>query len=166
MRINAAHAYPQWFCVLGKHTVIALLWAALMVIGAAIHLYFRELSLDSKTDLLILFFGIGGLLGYGFARALLVFIPKSWTTTQRFAAAFLSFSLLTIGFTALAFALQFRIYFAQWHDDEFSKRLILETIFTMLSAVYQFLVLGLRLYLPIGIAALFGLSTLFALKRI
>jgi hypothetical protein len=89
-----------------------------------------------------------------------------WRPGPRFALAFLGLSLLTIGMTATIFALHFRAYFAEWHDDELSVRLAFETGFTLAAAVYQFLVLGLRLYLPIGVIALLGASWAFATKRI
>ena len=72
----------------------------------------------------------------------------------------------TVGCTALIFALQFLGYFSQWHDDHASKRLLFETVFTILSACYQFLVLGLRLYIPFGFIALTVAAWGFAQRRI
>ncbi|MEM5500796.1 hypothetical protein WNY59_04245 [Ahrensia kielensis] len=60
----------------------------------------------------------------------------------------------TIFFTSVLFALQFRLYFSQWHGPAFSKLWIWQQFFTAGSAVYTYFVLGLRFYFPIGIIGL------------
>ncbi|CDX17454.1 hypothetical protein MPL3356_240031 [Mesorhizobium plurifarium] len=40
-----------------------------------------------------------------------------------------------------------------------------EFVFTLLTALYQFVVLGVRLYFPLGFAALVGVSIWFARRR-
>lgn len=141
-------------------------WGLAMTTSAALNLYFLNQSYELRTKLLLMIFFSGGLFGFMLTGAALRFSPSKWKASQRFSAAFLTLLLLTIGFTALIFALHFRIYFAQWHDDQLSIRLVFETAFTLMSAVYQFLVLGLRLYLPVGFIALLGASWAFAFQRI
>lgn len=75
-----------------------------------------------------------------------------------FSAALLVLSLITIGLTALVFAFDFWWYFAQWHGDRFSKLWLIQLGFTFASAIYQFLVSGLRLYVPFGVFALVAAS--------
>lgn len=144
----------------------ALLWAIAMTVSAALNLFLLERAVDVKSQLLVLFFACGAFIAYPCAIFILTWVPKHWQNGQRFAISFIIFSLFTIGFTALIFALHFRTYFAQWHDDTFSTRLVFETVFTILSAVYQFFVLALRLYLPFGLIVLLGASWGFATKRI
>ncbi len=141
-------------------------WALTMMASAIINLFLLDRVVETKSELLVAFFGIGALIAFPMVTWVLKRAPKHWQTGQRFALAFIALSLMTIGVTAMIFALHFRAYFAEWHDDHLSVRLAFETVFTLLSAVYQFLVLGLRLYIPLGLVALLGASWAFATKRI
>lgn len=69
----------------------------------------------------------------------------------------------TLIFTSLIFALQYRIFYAQWHEPAFSRIWFFQQLFTSLGAAYQFAVLGSRLYLPAG--PLFLLAASYALLR-
>ncbi len=82
-----------------------------------------------------------------------------------FAASFVLLGLGTIVLTALTFAFDFWWYFSQWHGDIFSKLWLNQFFFTFASAIYQFLVSGLRLYLPFGLVALV-IASLWASWRI
>lgn len=144
-----------------------LAWAAMMTSSAAIGLFLGRdwVAQGRSLELLAIFFA-GGLLGYMTSRFLLAWLPEGWQPTRRFASAFILIGAATIGITAFIFALQFRAYFAQWHDDEWSRRYMFETVFTILSAMYQFLVLGLRLYMPLGLIGLLAVSYGYAKRRI
>ncbi len=144
----------------------ALIWSAIMTSSAIISLAYTGRVPAPKSNLLVSFFAIGAFCAYPVARALLQLLPQKWLTTQRFSSAFIVLSVLTVGATALLVALQLSIYFSQWHDDHLSVRLLFETTFTVLSSCYQFLVLALRNYFPIGAIGLLGASWLFAVKRI
>jgi hypothetical protein len=142
-------------------------WAAAMAAtAAAALLWTRGWALDGHAGLLTGIFAAGGVLGYPTARLLLALVPGRWSASQRFSSAFILIGAGTVGFTALIFALQFINYYSQWHDDHASKRLLFETVFTILSACYQFLVLGLRLYIPFGLLALIAASWAYAQRRI
>ncbi|MCA0057672.1 hypothetical protein, partial [Mesorhizobium sp. B261B1A] len=71
----------------------------------------------------------------------------------------------TIGLTAGLYALQYRSYYAAWHAPTFTLTWGLQFVFTMAVALYQFVVLGIRLYFPIGFLALFAASLWFARRR-
>ena len=92
-------------------------------------------------------------------------ILSSKNANTAFAASFVLLGIGTIGLTALIFALDFWQYFVQWHGQAFSKLWLNQFIYTCASALYQFLVSGLRLYLPFGFLALVAAS-LWASKRI
>lgn len=83
---------------------------------------------------------------------------------RRFAAAFVFLSGLTIGLTALVFALIYRSAYAQWHGPPLSAAWTEALVFTIAGAVYQFLVLGLRHYVPLGFAALVAASLVLACR--
>ncbi|RUW22679.1 hypothetical protein EOA34_20760, partial [Mesorhizobium sp. M4B.F.Ca.ET.013.02.1.1] len=63
------------------------------------------------------------------------------------------------------FALQYRSYYAEWHAPAFTIRWAFELVFTMLTALYQFVVLGIRLYFPLGFIALVAAGIWFARQR-
>ncbi len=146
---------------------LALVWALAMAATGAVSLVWtRGWALDAQSQLLIGLFAAGGLFGFTAARLMLGFVPDSWTASRRFAVGFILIGAGTVGFTALFFALQFLDYFSQWHDDHASVRLLFQTVFTILSACYQFLVLGLRLYIPFGLLALTLAALAYAQRRI
>ena len=146
---------------------IALVWALAMAATGAVSLvWMRGWALDAQTQTLIGILAVGGFFGIAAARMLLGFVPDNWASARRFSLAFILIGSGTVGFTSLLFALQFLAYFTQWHDDHASVRLLFETVFTLLSACYQFLVLGLRLYIPFGLLALTIAAWAFAQRRI
>ena len=151
----------------GRLAITALLWGILVTASACVGLILmRGWEVDGRTRELLLIVLAGAISGFCLARFLLMWLPQQWQTSQRFAAAFILIGGATVGTTALLFGLQFRLYFAQWHDSEWSKLFWNETIFTILSAVYQYLVLGLRLYIPLGLIGLIALSYGYAKRRI
>ena len=155
------------FTSLGKWFVWTVLWTASMTASAAYSLYaLRYGVLDGMAYRLIGVFALGAMFAFPAASLVLTFVPARWAAGQRFGAAFLVFGAATTGFTALLVALDFLGYYSQWHDDHVSKRLFFETVTTILSACYQFLVLGMRHFLPIGFVALVAASGAFALRRL
>ncbi len=152
---------------LGKIVLFSLIWAALMALSAAGMLSLsRDGVFGDEARQLTWLFALGGFVALPVARLCLGLVPDDWSKTQRFASAFILVGAATVGFTALFFSISFQAYFSQWHDDHLSKRLVFETVFTILSAFYQFLVLGLRLYIPFGLIALTGAAWAFAQRRI
>lgn len=107
-------------------------------------------------------------IGAAIAAPMAIWIIRIFTfesPTSCFAAVFLLLSSGTIGMTALLFAFDFWLYFTQWHAPLFSKFWLVQLVFTFGSAVYQFLVSGVRMYLPFGLIALL-IASFWATKRI
>lgn len=150
-------ALPDWRLTLVGST----LWAACMTASAATALWMDDRAPGQGILPIVILFAVGGFLSFApavtFAR---LFDPAS--REARFAAAFLSLVVMTVGITAMIYALHFRFYFAQWHAAPFTIRWAFEFGFTVAAAIYQFAVLGLRLYFPVGLIALFGLSAWLA----
>ncbi len=105
------------------------------------------------------------------AGAFAAFVPALWlgrllsagrTGEAAFAALFLSLGIMTIGLTAAIYALDYRSYYTEWHAPAFSVTWAFQFVFTVAGALYQFAVLGLRLYLPFGLLALFAAALWFA----
>lgn len=76
-----------------------------------------------------------------------------------------SLTALTIGVTAGLFALEYRSFYANWHSPAFSKIWFFEQFFTLAGAIYQFAVLGLRLYLPLSPFIVFSASIILLRRK-
>ena len=112
-------------------------------------------ALEGSLETLVLTFSIGGFAG--FVPALFVYrlFSRGRSASQRFSLAFLALTAMTIVCTSLTFTLIFRAYYAQWHEAFLTRHWLEQQFFTTASASYQFAVLGLRSFLPLGLAALF-----------
>jgi hypothetical protein len=141
----------------------ALVWGLAMALSGMAGLYLRNgLNIDHLWQIAALFFA-GGVTAWFPALILARFLSFNTPLQTRFSACFLFLSLTTFAMTALIFALQYRIFYSQWHAPLLTRIWILQQIFTTAAAIYQFAVLGLRLYLPLGVIVLIGTS--FALAR-
>ncbi|WP_419912751.1 ATP synthase subunit I [Hoeflea sp.] len=112
-----------------------------------------ELSVGGRTtsrDALILLYFTGGLIA---------FVPAIWAARRiannrqpekRFAASFVCLSAATIAVTAGLYAISYKLYYVQWHGDFLTTFWFYEFAVTAASAAYQFAVIGLRNYLPLG----------------
>lgn len=94
-----------------------------------------------------------------FAGGLIAFAPAAWTARliagkrpaeARFAAGFLCLGIATIAVTAGLCAVVYKIFSVQWHGDFLTTFWIYEFAATAASALYQFAVIGLRNYFPLG----------------
>lgn len=143
----------------------ALLWAATMGASALVNLFLDDWETPEKIRIVTLLFAVGAALAFpiGLFAAKLVSQGRRWEVA--FAAAFVCLAAATVGLTAGLFALQYRSYYAEWHAPAFTHTWALQFVFTTLIALYQFVVLGIRLYFPLGFVALFAASVWFARQR-
>ena len=152
-------AYPPYSAVLAG----APLWALQMLASAMSTLYVRNgLRTSHVDDLAILYFA-GGLLAWPFALMLGRFFAHRRRIETRFAAFFVALSACTILMTAFLFAMDYRVFYSRWHASPGSVIWFVQFLFTGASSVYQFMVLGLRLFFPLGLVCL--LATSFALAK-
>lgn len=145
----------------------SLLWALAMSAGAGLSLYLRHWYRAHQTFELIAIFFTGALLAWPMARFASRFAATKPGSTERIAADILCAAAATAGMTALVFAVYFRASMVHLHEHAFSIFWFVDLIFTIMAAVYQFLVLGLGLFLPalvIGIPA-YLIWSLFAARR-
>ncbi|TIW94600.1 MAG: hypothetical protein E5V59_13435 [Mesorhizobium sp.] len=133
--------------------------------SALVTLFSDDWETPAKIRIVALLFAVGAALAFpiGLFAARLVSQGRRWEVA--FAAAFVCLAAATIGLTGGLFALQYRSYYAEWHAPAFTHTWVLQFIFTMLIALYQFVVLGIRLYFPLGFVALFAASLWFARQR-
>jgi len=158
-RFHAAR--PDW------HDVVygAIAWGAAMAISAQASLWLSVAALTSHYWSLTVIAFAGAALAWPISLVAFRFITFRRAREAAFAAAFLCLTIFTIGITTAIFAFMFRSYYAQWHGEPFTKLWLAQLVFTTASAFYQFAVLGIRLYLPLGVMFLFGASWLLASRH-
>lgn len=142
-----------------QRTIFAgsLLWAMAMGLMAVAKLAWMQWYEPPRIALIASFFVAGGLVAFLPG----IFIGRLLSRGRRgagFAATFLALGIGTIALTAFFIGLQYRQYYAAWHDPFLSVHWIFQFIFTVGAAVYQFLVLGTRVYFPFGILLLAAAS--------
>ena len=141
-----------------------LVWACGMSLSAYVSLWFFIRLETVHLESILILYAAGAFLSFPFSLFFATFLGASRRADTRFAASFLSLSFCTLAMTAFLFSQQFRLFYAQWHSDFGTKLWLNEFVFTSASAVYQFLVSGLRLYLPLGLIELI-LASLWLAKR-
>lgn len=141
-----------------------MIWAAAMAASAALGLWLRGWETPDRFEAVVLLFAVSGAVAFPIALFLARLLGLGRRREVAFAGAFLSFSIVTLGVTAFAFALLYRLYYAQWHEEMFTFVWALQLFFTIAAALAQFAVLGLRLFFPLGFVALFAVSLWFSAK--
>jgi hypothetical protein len=137
-------------------------WALVMAASAVVAVWRDGWETDAKIATIALLFGAGAALAFPVGLTLARFASSGKSAERRFAAYFLGLALSTIGFTAAIYALDYRQYYSAWHEEMFSITWMFQLLFTGAVAVIQFAVLGVRLFFPLGFAALFVASLWFA----
>jgi hypothetical protein len=136
----------------------AVLWGAQMLLSAMTALYLRnKMETTHAGDLAVLYFA-GGLLAWPFILPFGRFFAHRRQAETRFASFFVALAIGTVLMTAFLFAMDYRIFYSRWHAPVGTETWVFQFVFTGASAVYQFSVLGLRLFLPFGFLCLLGTS--------
>lgn len=139
-------------------------WSLAIAASCAVALLSRAWQNDEARAAVVLLFGIGALAAY--APAMLVAHRLGGQRAEtRFAATMVLLAGATIGVTAVLFGLWYRLYYAHWHEPALTIGWIFQFAFTMAAACYHFLVLGLRMFLPLGLPALLAFSLVHARCR-
>jgi len=156
----AAQKRVSWWFHVGSAVLGMILWSMLMSMSAALNVMHWEN--EHLRGAIIMVFAFGALPAVP-VTILAMGLSARWLPRngQRFALAFLLLATLTIGCTALLFSQIYRLMYVEWHADSFSRIWFWQFVFTTASAFYQFAVLGMRLYFPLGFAALLTFSLWF-----
>jgi hypothetical protein len=142
----------------------SLAWALAMGASAALSLLSRDWQNHDAQVFVVALFGAGAFIAYAPATIIARYLGGRRAET-RFAATMVLLAGATIALTAFFFGTWYRLYYARWHEPAFSIGWTFQYIFTMVAAFYHFLVLGLRMYLPFGLAALLAFSMVQARHR-
>ncbi|CAN7296591.1 hypothetical protein LJR251_001477 [Rhizobium rhizogenes] len=146
-----------------RHLLIgALCWGSAMASSALVALYLRNGLLTSHLPALTAVYFLGGTLTWPFMLPLARLLARGRALEARFAAFFLTLSLGTVTMTAFLFAMDYRWFYARWHAPFGTLVWTFQFAFTSASAVYQFAVLGLGLFLPFGLLCLAAASLYLA----
>jgi hypothetical protein len=140
----------------------AVLWGLAMGAGAYANLFLAAWETPAKLQFVAVLFAAGGALAFPLGLFLARFLSEGRRAEASFAAAFLCFAATTVSVTAALYALQYRSYYSAWHAETFSITWMFQLVFTTLVALYQFSVLGVRLFFPFGFLALFAAAFWFA----
>jgi hypothetical protein len=140
------------------HLPLAPLWGAMMAASAWTALWLHGRSAMGQWSMILALFFAGGLLAFPVSVFLSRLLSSGRRAETRFAGTLLCLTLLTIGATAVLFALQYRLFYARWHAPFGTRIWLYQFTFTSAGALYQFIVMGVRLYLPVGVAALLAMS--------
>lgn len=151
-------AAPSWRVA----TVGAAIWGVAMGASAIAALLLDQWETVERIRTVALLFAAGGVLAFPVAITLAGLLARGRRAEQAFAASFVSLAVTTMGLTALLYALQYRSYYAEWHAPAFTITWAFQFVFTSLVAAYQFAVLGVRMYFPLGFVALIAASLWFA----
>lgn len=140
----------------------AFLWACAMAASAWAGLTWREWENSASITRVAALFFAGGLFAFPLALLPAGWLSSRWARQRRFALAVVALGFITIAATALLYALHYRLYYSEWHDHAFTFRWVLQVGFTTLAACYQFAVMGMRLFVPVGFCALLAAALWFA----
>ncbi|CAM5593046.1 hypothetical protein MAUB1S_10016 [Mycolicibacterium aubagnense] len=145
------------------HTTIAgtLIWALSMGASAYVRLFLADWQTPGSIVTVVAVFAAGGALAFppGLYAARLVSLGRPGEVA--FAAFLACLIAMTIAVTGGLYALQYRSYYAEWHGTPFSLRWFFQFAFTSAGALYQFAMLGIRFYFPLGFVALFAAALWF-----
>ena len=139
-----------------------LFWGIAMGASALLMLVLENWETPQKIRTVTALFALGGAVAFPLGLILARFLSYRRRRETALAAALLSLAFATVGVTAGLIALQNRDYYAQWHADTFTRIWFLQFAYTIAAALYQFSVLGLRLFFPLGFVALIAASLWFA----
>lgn len=140
----------------------ALLWGAVMAAAAWCGFALQQSIPVTRNDELMLLYFAGGALAWLAVLPKIRFCALARRPETRVAAALLFLALGTVAMTALLFALQYRLFYARWHEPFGTRIWLYQFAFTSAGAVYQFAVLGIRPLLPFGGPLLLAASLLLA----
>ena len=121
-----------------------------MALSAFLGLFLQNRLVTDHVFQIVTTFFLGGVLGWPPAITLAKLMAVKRHTIAAHTITVLVLAGSTLAVTALVFALQYRMFYAQWHEPALSRIWFFQQLFTSAGAAYQFAVLGSRLYLPAG----------------
>jgi len=154
-RAAAVRARSNRMSPAGNALGFALVWALLMAGLVATQLLVAHQGMNERTISVVALFFSGSFFGAVFARAFAALISRFRSVpSARFAAMLLGLSIGTAGMTAFLHFLHFRAFYTEWHSEIWSIHWAVEQVMTGVNSAYIFVVEGMMLLLPWGLALL------------
>jgi len=132
------------------------IWATLML---------REQNAGARLIAVVMMFSAGAMLGAWFALVATWIVARGWFANLRPLIMVLALTGGTVGLTAFLHFLQFRLYFAEWHEPSLTKIWLYQMAFTGFGAVGVFIMVGLRLYLPFALPVMLIAAWWFSRRK-
>ncbi|MCC2112045.1 MAG: hypothetical protein KDJ16_08440 [Hyphomicrobiales bacterium] len=148
---------------LRRAVVFATAYGAALTAAVALDIALLGHAFGGRVASVIALFGAAGLVAGFLAWPVAEFVVgRQRPATARFAAMVVGLAFLTPGIAALIYFLQYRTYFAAFHDEAFTIIWVYQVLFTGAAAAFQFAVAGLRLLTPFGLVVLIMSGIAFA----
>lgn len=109
-------------------------------------------------------FALGALIAFPIACLLAHLLARTARPVRRFTVFFFMLGLATAGTTALVFASQSIRDAAAWHGHYPVHLVGIWVFYAVVTEFYEFAVIGMRLYFPYALTALFAFSLWFAVR--
>ena len=119
-----------------------------------IGLYLQVGGLTAHRVALTGLYFAGGALAFPLALFAARFAGRRRSAEIRFAASLVALTVTTLGMTSAMFVLTFWIFKARWQGEILTPGWLVHFAYAATGALYQFAVIGTRLYLPFGLVAL------------
>ncbi|MBL0371422.1 hypothetical protein JJB09_05220 [Rhizobium sp. KVB221] len=141
------------------------IWGMLVGLAALIDLYLRDGLATHRWVAIISLYVCGAAASFAPGLMLANFACGRSGAKVRFVVGGIIGFLSTHTATATLFALQYRVFYAQWHADFPSIVWCFQLVFTSAAAVYQFTVDSLYVYYPWAIVLFAAYAVWFARLR-
>ena len=149
-----------------RETLIGgLLWGVAMATSMWLGLWLRNNAISGKANELDIIFFAGAAIAWPIIIFIASFLARGRGFMMRLMVSAIVLMLGTSGMTAFIFSQQYRHFYAQWHARFPSITWAFQFTETSISAVYQFTVLGLGLFFPLGYAFL-TVASLWLMRRL
>tara|TARA_R110000751_G_scaffold146094_7_gene249800 strand:- start:30037 stop:30567 length:531 start_codon:yes stop_codon:yes gene_type:complete len=151
---RARDALPSPFVLISG----ALFWGCAMALSLYAGLEVMMGGFTSHRTALIALYFAGGTIAFPMALYTARFLGLRRPAEVRFASAFVCLIVATIAFTSGLYAIIYWNFYASWAGDFLSIAWAYQLAFTTASALFQFAVIGLRYFLPVGLVCLIATS--------
>jgi hypothetical protein len=140
------------------------IWGASMTAAAVAGIYWRDGLLIVRPLAVISLFFYGAAVGFAPGLWLAELLCGRAGRIVRFIVGTIILGLATHTATAVVFALQYRVFYAHWHAPFLTVVWCFQFVFTMASALYQFTVDSMFVYVPLA-PLMFGVLGLWFSRR-
>ncbi|MBL4891800.1 MAG: hypothetical protein JKX91_08255 [Rhizobiaceae bacterium] len=142
--------------------IFVVLWGPLIAVMIALPLYLKGHRSTHDMQMVVLLCVLGGSIAAFLTRIFSHWITKNRAKTARFAATLGLLSAGTVATTATLFALQFRTYFSQWHEEILTVEWAFQLVFTLAYSSYIYGSTALHLLIsPMNVVVLILCAWIF-----